>query len=169
MVVVHGRCVIRAAGPGDAVVLATLNAVVQRLHHEALPDEFKEPDQDGAAAFFAGQLVRREIAAFVADVDADAVGYAFAEELRRADNPFTFTRSALYVHHVAVVPGEQRRGAGRALMTAVDDEARRRGLDEVRLDYWSFNSRARRFFGSLGFQPFNERTRRALRDCTPPT
>ena len=47
-------------------------------------------------------------------------------------------------------------------MATVDEEARRRGVEEIRLDYWLFNSSARGFFGSLGYVPYSERARRPL-------
>jgi ribosomal protein S18 acetylase RimI-like enzyme len=42
-------------------------------------------------------------------------------------------RDHLVVHHVAVAPAHQGAGHGRALLAFAEDEARRRGLPEVRL------------------------------------
>jgi len=53
------------------------------VHHEVLPDRFKGPDAVAAGVFFAAQLVRPEVVAFIAERDGEAVGYALAEELRR--------------------------------------------------------------------------------------
>ncbi len=129
------------------------------MHHEVLPDRFKGPDAVAAGVFFAAQLVRPEVVAFIAEQDGEAVGYALAEELRRQDSAFTFARSTLYLHHLAVVGAARHRGIGRLLVATVDEEARRRGVDETGLDYWLFNSPARGFFGSLGYVPYSERAR----------
>lgn len=42
-------------------------------------------------------------------------------------------------------------------MRVVEEEAARRQLDELHLDYWSFNDRVRRLFASLGYAPYNIR------------
>ena len=132
------------------------------MHHEVLPDRFKGPDAVAAGVFFAAQLVRPEVVAFIAERDGEAVGYALAEELRGQESAFTFARSTLYLHHLAVLDTARHRGIGRLLMATVDEEARRRGVEEIRLDYWLFNSSARRFFGALGYVPYSERARRAV-------
>jgi len=85
------------------------------------------------------------------------VGYALAEELHGQESAFTFARSTLYLHHLAVLDAARHRGIGRLLMATVDEEARRRGVEEIRLDYWLFNSPASRFFGALGYVPYSER------------
>jgi ribosomal protein S18 acetylase RimI-like enzyme len=53
-------------------------------------------------------------------------------------------------------------GIGRFLMQAVEREAAERGMDDIRLDYWTFNDGARKFFGALGYEPYNERARLRL-------
>jgi ribosomal protein S18 acetylase RimI-like enzyme len=157
---------IRLATPSDAPILARLNGVVQQVHHEALPDQFKAPDPDAVEPFFAEQLARLEVVAYVADeAGGGAVGYVLGEELHRSDSAFTASGSALYIHHIAVDPAVRHRGCGRALIHAIEDEAQRRGIENLRLDYWTFNEQAKRFFASLGFEPFNERARKALRSA----
>jgi ribosomal protein S18 acetylase RimI-like enzyme len=47
-------------------------------------------------------------------------------------------------------------------MAAVEAEARLRGINEIRLDFWTFNERAKHFFCSLGYEPYNERARLRL-------
>jgi ribosomal protein S18 acetylase RimI-like enzyme len=101
--------------------------------------------------------------AYVAEEEGGgAIGYVLGEELHRSDNAFTSAGSVLYIHHIAVDPAVRQRGCGRALVRAMEDEAQRRSIDDLRLDYWTFNEQARRFFSSLGFEPFNERVRKSL-------
>jgi ribosomal protein S18 acetylase RimI-like enzyme len=157
-----GTIKVRSAGTDDAALLGRLNAAVHQVHHDALPLLFKSPNADAATALFAGQLTRPEFVIFIADKDGQALGYAMAEEIRRPETALTFAQSALYLHHLAVVSAARRQGVGRLLVTTVQDEARRRTVDEVRLDYWSFNSSAKRFFSALGYMPYNERARRPV-------
>ncbi len=155
---------IRAATSADAPVLAELNGVVQQVHHEALPGQFKAPDPDAVKDLFDVWLERAETLSFLAEDDSSGrpVGYVLAEEVRRAETPLTLPGSVMYVHHIAVEPSATRHGWGRALMRAVEDEGTRRQLDEVRLDYWSFNDRAQSLFAALGYAPFNVRVAKAL-------
>lgn len=147
---------IRAAGPADAPILAELNGVVQQVHHDALPGQFKAPDPAAVRGFFDEHLARPETVAFLAEDDRSRpVGYVLAEEIRRPETPLKLPVAAMYLHHIAVTPGETGQGWGAALIGAVEDEAALRRLDEIRLDYWSFNVAAQRFFTRLGYLPYN--------------
>ena len=82
--------------------------------------------------------------------------------VRARSDAFTAARSALDVHHLAVDEPARRHGIARRLMSAVETEARRQGVDDIRLDYWTFNAAAREFFGAMGYEPYNVRARLAL-------
>lgn len=152
----------RRAHVTDATVLGRLNGIVHGVHSDALPDVFKAPDAEAAAQSFGVQLGREDVVAFIAEVDGEAVGYALAEEQRRDETSSAMGSAVLYLHHLAVDPSVRLGGIGRALMASMDEEAQRRRLCEIRLDYWSFNDVARRFFTSLGYEPYQERARRRL-------
>jgi ribosomal protein S18 acetylase RimI-like enzyme len=152
----------RRAGPADAARVATLNGVIQELHHQALPEEFRQPDARAATDFFGAQLEKEDVLILLAEADGDDVGYLFAEELRRPPNPFTTALDLVYIHHLAVVAGFRRNGVGRELLRAAEDHARNRRLSCVRLDTWAFNQPAQDFFVRMGFQPYNTRMKRDL-------
>ncbi|SCL31396.1 GNAT family N-acetyltransferase [Micromonospora inyonensis] len=153
---------VRRGKLADADVLGELNGLVQQLHSDAEPAEFKAPDAAAAAEFFRGQLQRADMVILLAELGDHVVGYLTAEETRRRDNPFTEAFGMLYIHHLAVAESARRRGVGRALMAAAEEEARRRGLKDLRLDFWSFNEAAGRFFQEHGFDAYNIRMRRAI-------
>ena len=56
-----------------------------------------------------------------------------------------------WIGGLGVVPGERRRGAGRALMRAVHDEARARGAAQVWLEVIAENTSARALYEELGY------------------
>ncbi len=153
---------VRRASQPDVPVLAALSELVQQLHHAALPEEFKAPDARANVAFFTARLTEPSVTALLAESGADPVGYALTEQVRREESDFTVPRATLYVQHIAVIPAARRQGVGRRLMAAVDEEARRRGLDEVALDYWSFNTGAQQFYASLGFRAVMTHARRGI-------
>ena len=86
----------------------------------------------------------------LARLDGDAAGLA---------NCFTaystFAAAPLVnVHDLAVAPGHRGRGNGRALLLAVEEEARRRGAVKVTLEVLSGNARARALYVALGYNDY---------------
>jgi len=55
------------------------------------------------------------------------------------------------VHDMGVLPEYRDRGIGRALLLAVEDEARRRGACKITLEVLSGNERAKALYLALGF------------------
>ena len=55
------------------------------------------------------------------------------------------------VHDMGVLPQYRDRGIGRALLLAVEDEARRRGACKITLEVLSGNARAKTLYLALGF------------------
>jgi len=66
-------------------------------------------------------------------------------------NFISFTDPVAGVGPITVDPERHERGIGRALMNAVLDAARERGVETVRLMQDSFNSRSLSLYASLGF------------------
>ena len=83
----------------------------------------------------------------VADCDGAVGGYV------RLDQPGPLPSHAhvLVVNGLAVDPGRQGTGLGRALVSAALDEARRRGAEKVTLRVLAPNARARRLYEACGF------------------
>ncbi|MCL4744892.1 MAG: GNAT family N-acetyltransferase [Burkholderiaceae bacterium] len=60
----------------------------------------------------------------------------------------------LNIHDIAVSPRFQRRGVGRALLAAVEREARARGCCKITLEVLEGNERAVRAYLAAGFEPW---------------
>jgi ribosomal protein S18 acetylase RimI-like enzyme len=149
---------VRKAVEEDADKLAALNADVQAIHAAALPWLFKPPGPDTLPpAAVADLLEGLENFIFIAEVDGIAVGYAYAEIVRRPETPFHYARDMVYLHHISVRPEHRRRGVGSALVGAVRAAASDIGISVMALDVWTFNDEARAFFRRHGFATFNER------------
>ena len=64
----------------------------------------------------------------------------------------TFAAAPLVnIHDIAVLPGHRGKGIGKALMQAVEDEARRRGACKVTLEVLSGNTNAKALYARLGY------------------
>jgi GNAT superfamily N-acetyltransferase len=107
----------RQAGPQDVAAVAALVETAFARHVEAVGRRPAPMDADHA-----GHVARGE--QYVRDGD-DGTLVASVVLIEEPDH--------LVVHNVAVAPAHQGAGQGRALMAFAEDEARRRGLPEVRL------------------------------------
>ncbi|MDF2637843.1 MAG: family N-acetyltransferase [Novosphingobium lindaniclasticum] len=60
-------------------------------------------------------------------------------------------RPLVNIHDMAVLPAARGRGVGRALMLAVEEEARARGACKITLEVLSGNATAKGLYASLGY------------------
>jgi GNAT superfamily N-acetyltransferase len=152
------RIAIRRATARDAATLSMLNADVQAIHAAALPWWFKPPSPESFPPAAAVALIAKpENLIFLAEADADAAGYAYAEIIRQAETPFRHAYEMVYLHHLSVRPAHRRQGIGSALIEAVRAAAAEIGITLLGADIWSFNDAAGAFFRRHGFTAFNER------------
>lgn len=154
---------LRRAGVDDVVSVARLNQHVHVLHVDAEPEVFRPMSPEEAERFFASYLDDASHLFYVWMNPADeAVGYIWAEHQESPASPFKKQRQTVYIHQIAVDPQVRGHGVGQALVAAVEEEARRRGVSQLGVDHWTFNESAEAFFESLGFEPYNVRMRRDL-------
>jgi ribosomal protein S18 acetylase RimI-like enzyme len=109
---------VRAARPDEAEAVAALVEAAFARHIAAVGRRPAPMDDDHAARIAQGEQ-------YV--VDGESPGTLAASIALVDEGGF------LVVNNVAVAPNRQRQGHGRALLTFAEDEARRRGLAEVRL------------------------------------
>jgi GNAT superfamily N-acetyltransferase len=98
-----------------------------------------------------------EHAVFVAEDAGRVVGFVTAAQRRH----FTGAREA-YVGELVVAADAEGRGAGRALMGAVEEWARGRGVERVSLETGAANAAARRFYAALGYAEDDVRLSKAV-------
>jgi GNAT superfamily N-acetyltransferase len=108
----------RPARPDEAEAVRALVEAAFTRHIAAVGRRPAPMDDDHAARIAAGQQ-------YVADGDEPGTLAASIVLVDETDH--------LVVNNVAVAPSCQRQGYGRSLLTFAEDEARRRGLAEVRL------------------------------------
>jgi len=63
-------------------------------------------------------------------------------------------RPLINIHDLAVLPKFQCRGVGKALMAAVETEARRRGCCKLTLEVLEHNQHARKLYDAVGFASY---------------
>jgi ribosomal protein S18 acetylase RimI-like enzyme len=144
---------VRPATRDDYQAVAALNREVQQLHADAHPHIFKAPAAgDFTTAVFEGMVGQTGGHLLVLEDAGTVTGYVFAYEAGRPETWSSFARRHLYLDQICVAASHRGRGHGQRLMNAVLELARARGLDQITLDTWWFNTSARAFFARLGFR-----------------
>jgi ribosomal protein S18 acetylase RimI-like enzyme len=155
------RVDLRSAADTDIDAIVGLNAVVQRLHADLYPRDFKSSvDAAQARAFFAALLGSAGQAVGIAELNGALVGYIWFEVRARSETPFTFGRRLIYIHHLSVSPDVHRRGIASALLGLAQRRAVQEGIVDIALDAWSDNLSALRFFQASAFRAYNVLMRR---------
>ena len=95
----------------------------------------------------------------IGQINDDAVGYIYCEITHRPQSPFIRPLDYVYIHQICVKPAYRQHGYGKLLMLKVNELAKSKGIEQVLLDTWSFNTTAKKFFGDLGFVVLLERMR----------
>ena len=143
---------IRRAAADDAPALGRLGALLLRTHHDFDRQRFLAPGdapEDGYAWFLRGQLRRKGVVIFVAELkETGAVaGYVYAgiepmswKELRD---------EAGFIHDVAVEPSARRLGIAAALIEAASAWLKEQGAPRVMLWTAEQNADAQRLFAVL--------------------
>lgn len=63
-------------------------------------------------------------------------------------------RPLVNIHDLAVMPGKRGRGIGRALMQAIEEEARIRGACKITLEVLGGNDNAKALYAALGYATY---------------
>lgn len=143
--------VVRLATPADLAVIVELNQVVQSVHAELYPDDFRPAvEADGLRTLLAPRLANIAIA----ELDGAPAGYIWFEIQTRPANAFSPALRRLFVHHLSVGRDFRRQGVASALMAHAEAFAEGEDINEIALSYWANNAVARQFFAAQGFAPY---------------
>lgn len=142
---------VRDAVEADLGALADLLLIVQQMHVEAQPDTYRAMTHATAAELLAARLAEPGAYLRVAEAGTELQGYCSAVVRGGPHLPLLQPGEFLYLNELVVRPGSRRQGVGRALVADLRQFARDRGLPQIKLDVGEFNSAARAFFCSLGF------------------
>jgi len=130
---------IRGARVQDDEALATLDMATWSAHVSPAPA--REP----GSPFFHDRTQPENV--LVAETDGVVAGYVMLHQSIQLQSHL----HVLEVNGLAVDPGRQGRGLGRALMEEAMREARRRGARKLSLRVLASNVAARRLYESCGF------------------
>lgn len=145
--------VIRRATRDDLRHIGRLGALLVAAHHEFDSRRFlaaTSRTKDAYASYLGTQLDAPDAAVFVAEENADVIGYAYVAV--ESYDYMALRGPAGVLHDIVVDPECRSRGVGRRLLDAVLEYARSRGLSQLVLSTAERNEAAQRFFESVGFR-----------------
>ena len=145
--------VIRRATRDDLKDIGRLGALLVAAHHEFDSRRFlpaTSRTKDAYAGFLGSQLDEPDAAVFVAEENADVIGYAYAAV--ESYDYMSLRGPAGVLHDIIVDPERRRGGVGRRLLEAVLEYVRSRGLSQIVLSTAEKNEAAQRFFAGVGFR-----------------
>ncbi len=154
---------IRDAVEADAEQLSLFYAAIHNLHATADPRTFKPVGSDTFPASDWTQILRSaDNLVSIAAVDGVPAGYTYAGVRRINDNWGMYPVTYIYINQVGVSSEFEGLGVGQALMAHVRKLAIDRRIQDLSLDVWGFNTRARAFFVKQGFFLEREQLRLSL-------
>ena len=145
---------IREVADADWPRIGALCTLLVEQHYAYDRARFIPVERLPADVFIA--LVRKEIAeeraaVFVADVDGQVMGYAFATV--KAESWKALAHEAGYVHDLVIDPAAQRRGLGAALLERAVRWIEAQGVSQIMLWTAMPNKTAHALFKRAGFRP----------------
>ncbi|MGD9723760.1 MAG: N-acetyltransferase family protein [Pirellulales bacterium] len=148
---------VRDARESDLGSLAELLLLVHQMHLKAQPGTYRDISHASALEFLAPRLTESTAYLRVAEVESEVQGYCSAAIQSSPSIPMLQPGEFIYINEIVVRPGSRRSGVGRALVGDLKEFARERGVAQIKLDVGHFNSEARAFFQSQGFEVLRER------------
>ncbi|GET37885.1 GNAT family N-acetyltransferase [Microseira wollei] len=141
---------IRQANPEDQQEIANLFVELEALHTQALPNIFRPPilSELGNYSYKIGD----QSAVFVAVRDGEIIGVVMVLMIETPQSSVLAPRVYATVSQLIVKQNCRRCGVGRALMEKVHQWTITKGIADVELNIWEFNTDAIAFYEKLGYR-----------------
>ena len=149
---------IRKAINEDLKDIAPMLVRTQDAHVRSYPERYVTITLEDAIESLA-LLINMDDGFWVAVEDKKIVGYVVTQFLESKGHKILRDRQHCYLQQIAVSASARGRGIGKRLLDQVTEECRRRGVVDIELDVWGFNSGAQEFFESSGFVPYSTKMR----------
>lgn len=153
---------IRQATIEDLEGIVEVAFQVQQYHWVTRPTRFRDTPRHEIADRLRALLSDPEHTILVADVAKELLGYVVIRRIDDPGNVYARPRVVTHVDALGVRLDVRRAGHGRALLAAVEDQARAWGADGVVLDVLTFNQSAAAFYAALGYSCSSHRMSKPL-------
>lgn len=142
---------VRFAEEKDLDRVNELRKQVNDIHVNARPDVFKAGFRKELQDFARVLLTGENSDILVAEREGVICGMACVEYIRKPETPYGMARAFYHVQEIAVDTSYRRQGVAKELFEFMEEDAKKRLLNKIQLDVWSFNKSAIEFYETVGF------------------
>lgn len=152
----NGEITVRFAAENELARVNELREQVSRLHAENRPDVFR-PDFCNELRQIAKNAFEAENSdVVVACIGGNICGFAIIEYVERQESCYRRAEKFCRISEFGVDAALRRRGAASAMIDFCRTEAKKRNLERLEPDVWSFNRDAVRFYEAAGFETYRQ-------------
>lgn len=143
------------AEPCNIGDIERLLVIIHDVHRNLRPDIFTSGEEvKYTADELAILLTRSDCFLRVARIAEKTVGYAIGFFIHKDGNRVSDPADYLYIDDLCVDPDYRSLGIGNALLHAMEDVAKEKGLKSLRLNVYAGNP-AERFYSNVGYKPLS--------------
>ena len=158
--------VVRRATQADFAAVVRLRDQLAVESHARRPDIYRQKMLGHTEALFAAQICAPNDPIYVAERAGAVVGYAWATFGEGTGNNGMYPRRFAFVSQLVVSPSAQMQGAARALLAAVETDARADGVEVLQLFVDTTNIGGKAFYDRVGWESVTEMRQKLLRNVS---
>ncbi len=125
---------------------------LNQLHHEAMPDYFKTPQQVAAAKDLTPYVTQAGCFGFIAEIDSKPVGFILGH-VQELISPISKTLIMGSIDEMYVEPKYRGQQIGQRLLDRLEQQCRDYRASELFVETWAFNHQAQAFYQRAGLMP----------------
>ena len=145
--------VIRPAVQSDYEGLCEILDEIDAIHRRTLPSIYKKPDGPVREREYINSIISNDDPeVLVAVTNKQIVGFINAYIEFSKDLPIVKKRKYVKIDTVVVKEEFRRLGIGTELMNSIQRWAKEKGINQIELGVWSFNTSAISFYNKLGYK-----------------
>jgi ribosomal protein S18 acetylase RimI-like enzyme len=136
---------------------------VEEYHRLNSPWFFKKPEPELFPKAYYDELLNNNNALFLLAMYEDKIaGFIIGLKQDTPGMPMLVSATYVLVDNLGIKRCYREKGIGTLLMNALEKWAKEKGVNEVRLNVWSFNKDAIAFYESKGYLAFSQKMRKML-------
>ena len=120
------------------------------LHLEGRPDLYLKDVEYFNFEYFVEQLNNKNTINLVYEENKEIVGFILAQYKKPSKAPFIRKRKVIFIDNIVVDELHKKMGIGRRMMEYLEHIAKKKNVESIELNVYSFNKEAQKFYKTLG-------------------
>jgi ribosomal protein S18 acetylase RimI-like enzyme len=147
----------------DLAMIEALFEELDALHRERIPERFRASSGPARSPDYLLEVIRGPDTAFlIAEDSGEVLGLVHLALRSAPELPMFVPRQLVIIENLVVAKRAQRRGIGRALMTAADEWAHEHRANSIELTVYEANEEGTAFYRALGYRVLSYRLSREI-------